>query len=231
MATAHETPSLLLIDDDRALCSLMSEFFSSHDFRLTTANDGPSGLGKALEGKHDLILLDWMLPALEGIEVLKHLRRKSSTPVIVLTARTAQVDRIAGLDAGADDYLPKPFGPQELLARVRAVLRRTEKRVATTSKTIQVGDVRLERESREVWLRDTPVDTTSFEFDVLDVLLSSAGRVVSRDELAAVLYQRSATPFERAIDVHVCHLRRKLETDGRTLIRSIRGVGYMFVIG
>jgi DNA-binding response OmpR family regulator len=231
MATAHETPSLLLIDDDRALCTLMSEFFSSHDFRLSTANDGPSGLGKALEGKHDLILLDWMLPALEGIEVLKHLRRKSSTPVIVLTARTAQVDRIAGLDAGADDYLPKPFGPQELLARVRAVLRRTEKRVATTSKTIQVGDVRLERESREVWLRDTPVDTTSFEFDVLDVLLSSAGRVVSRDELAAVLYQRSATPFERAIDVHVCHLRRKLETDGRTLIRSIRGVGYMFVIG
>jgi two-component system response regulator CpxR len=231
MATAHETPSLLLIDDDRALCTLMSEFFSSHDFRLTTANDGPSGLGKALEGKHDLILLDWMLPALEGIEVLKHLRRKSSTPVIVLTARTAQADRIAGLDAGADDYLPKPFGPQELLARVRAVLRRTEKRVATTSKTIQVGDVRLEPESREVWLRDTRVDTTSFEFDVLDVLMSSAGRVVSRDELAAVLYQRSATPFERAIDVHVCHLRRKLETDGRTLIRSIRGVGYMFVIG
>lgn len=161
MATAHETPSLLLIDDDRALCTLMSEFFSSHDFRLTTANDGPSGLGKALEGKHDLILLDWMLPALEGIEVLKHLRRKSSTPVIVLTARTAQADRIAGLDAGADDYLPKPFGPQELLARVRAVLRRTEKRVATTSKTIQVGDVRLEPESREVWLRDTCIDTTS----------------------------------------------------------------------
>ena len=231
MATAHETPSLLLIDDDRALCTLMSEFFSSHDFRLTTANDGPSGLGKALEGKHDLILLDWMLPALEGIEVLKHLRRKSSTPVIVLTARTAQADRIAGLDAGADDYLPKPFGPQELLARVRAVLRRTEKRVATASKTIEVGDVRLEPESREVWLRETLVDTTSFEFDVLDVLMSSAGRVVSRDELAAVLYQRSATPFERAIDVHVCHLRRKLETDGRTLIRSIRGVGYMFVIG
>lgn len=230
MVTAQDTHSILLIDDDRALCTLMTEFFSSHDFRITTANDGPSGLGKALEGKHDLIILDWMLPALDGIEILRHLRRKSSTPVIVLTARRAQEDRIAGLDAGADDYLPKPFGPQELLARVRAVLRRTEKRVGTTSRTVQVGDVRLEPEAREVWLRNTLVETTTFEFDILDVLLRSAGRVVSRDELAAVLYQRSATPFERAIDVHVCHLRRKLEADGRTLIRSIRSVGYMFVI-
>jgi len=230
MVTANDPHSILLIDDDRTLCTLMTEFFSSHDFQLTTAYDGPSGLGKALEGKHDLIILDWMLPALEGIEILRHLRRKSSTPVIVLTARRAQEDRIAGLDAGADDYLPKPFGPQELLARVRAVLRRTEKRVATTSETVQVGDVRLEPEAREVWLRNTLVETTSFEFDILDVLLRSAGRVVSRDELAAVLYRRSATPFERAIDVHVCHLRRKLETDGRTLIRSIRSVGYMFVI-
>jgi two-component system, OmpR family, response regulator CpxR len=235
MIAARETHSILLIDDDRALCTLMTQFFSSHDFQLSSANDGPTGLGKALEGGYDLIILDWMLPGFDGIEILKHLRRKSSTPVIMLTARRMQRDRITGLDAGADDYLPKPFGPQELLARVRAVLRRAEQRaeqpLATPPRAVEVGDLRLEPEAREVWNHNKRVDVTSVEYDILDVLLRSAGKVVSRDEIAAVLYQRASTPFERAIDVHVCHLRRKLETDGRTLIRSVRGVGYLLVAG
>ncbi|MGA2882407.1 MAG: response regulator transcription factor [Bryobacteraceae bacterium] len=230
MIAARDTHSILLIDDDRALCALMSTFFSSHDFRLTSAHDGPTGLGRALEGQHDLIILDWMLPGLDGIEILKHLRRKSLTPVIMLTARRMQRDRITGLDAGADDYLPKPFGPQELLARVRAVLRRAEHHRTAVSRGLEVGDLKLAPESREVWQRNKQVEVTSVEYDVLDVLVRSAGKVVSRDEIAAVLYQRVSTPFERAIDVHVCHLRRKLETDGRTLIRSVRGVGYMLVV-
>jgi two-component system response regulator CpxR len=230
MITARDTHSILLIDDDRALCSLMSAFFSSHDFRLTYAHDGPTGLGRALEERHDLIILDWMLPGLDGIEILRHLRRKSLTPVIMLTAKRMQQDRIAGLDAGADDYLPKPFGPQELLARVRAVLRRSEHSAPQVSRALEVADLRLEPEAREVWRRNRKVDVTSAEYDVLDVLVRSAGKVVSRDEIAAVLYQRASTPFERAIDVHICHLRRKLETEGQTLIRSVRGIGYMLVV-
>ena len=230
MITARDSYSILLIDDDRALCALMSAFFSSHDFQLAYTHDGPSGLGRALEGAYDLIILDWMLPGLDGIEILKHLRRKSLTPVIMLTARRMQRDRIAGLDAGADDYLPKPFGPHELLARVRAVLRRTAHGPVQASHALEVGDLRLEPEAREVWRGNRQVEVTSVEYDVLDVLIRSAGKVVSRDEIAAVLYQRASTPFERAIDVHICHLRRKLEMDGQTLIRSVRGIGYMLVV-
>lgn len=217
--------SLLIIDDDKALCKLMAQFFSSCDFQLTAAHDGPTGLRKALSGSYDLIILDWMLPFLNGLEVLGQIRRASKIPVIMLTARRVRGDRIAGLDAGADDYLSKPFAPQELLARIRAVLRRTDP-APVVSKPVCVGNLRLEYDSREVWNGDKPVDLTSYEFAILDVLMRSAGKVVSRDELAAVLHQRIPTPYERALDVHICHLRKKLETDGQPLIRSVWGVGY-----
>jgi two-component system, OmpR family, response regulator CpxR len=222
--------SILLIDDDPELCSLMVEFFSSHDFRLDAVHDGTSGLRRALEGNYDLVLLDVMLPGLDGFKILRQLRDRSSIPVIMLTARTAQQDRIEGLNAGADDYLPKPFGPRELLARVRAVLRRTGQTLKLNVPIVEIGRLRLDSRTREVWKQQQRIDVTSFEFDVLEVLMRSAGRIVSRDELAAVLYHRESTPFERAIDVHISHLRKKLETQDRPLIRTVRGVGYLLML-
>jgi two-component system response regulator CpxR len=205
----------------------MAEFFSQHEFAIEAAHDGPRGLARALEGQYDLVILDVMLPVLDGFELLKQIRRRSSVPVILLTARTAQTDRIAGLNAGADDYLPKPFGPEELLARMRAVLRRSGPGAAP-SQAIEAGGVRVDSQTREVWVADEPLDLTAIEFDILDFLVRSAGRVVSRNELAAVLYQRESTPYERALDVHISHLRKKLERGDRVQIRTVRGVGYFF---
>jgi two-component system response regulator CpxR len=216
-----------LVDDDTDLCELMADFFSQHEFAIEAAHDGPRGLARALEGQYDLVILDVMLPVLDGFELLKQIRRRSSVPVILLTARTAQTDRIAGLNAGADDYLPKPFGPEELLARMRAVLRRSGPGAAP-SQAIEAGGVRVDSQTREVWVADEPLDLTAIEFDILDFLVRSAGRVVSRNELAAVLYQRESTPYERALDVHISHLRKKLERGDRVQIRTVRGVGYFF---
>src|SRR6476661_517724 len=175
--------SILLVDDDAELGSLMVEFFAQHGFELTSEPDSRRGLAKALDGPYDLILLDVMMPGLDGFEILHQLRRRSQVPVIMLTARIAQADRIAGLEAGADDYLPKPFGPEELLARIRAVLRRT-RQIPASPDQIEINGVRLNPATREVWRAGARVEVTSAEFDVLDVLMRSAGRVVSRDQLA-----------------------------------------------
>jgi len=213
------------VDDDTDLCGLMADFFSQHEFAIEAAHDGPRGLARALEGQYDLVILDVMLPVLDGFEILKQIRRRSSVPVILLTARTAQTDRIAGLNAGADDYLPKPFGPEELLARMRAVLRRAGQGI-TPSQVAEAGGVRIDSQTREAWLAGQIVDLTAIEFDILDFLVRAAGRVVSRNELAAVLYQRESTPYERSLDVHISHLRKKLEPGDRVQIRTVRGVGY-----
>ena len=220
--------TVLLIEDDLELCALMTDYFGQHGFRVEAVHDGRSGLARALAGTYDLILLDVMLPVLDGFEVLRQMRKRVATPVIMLTARTAQTDRIAGLNAGADDYLPKPFGPEELLARMRAVLRRTGKSEQTEPQIVEAGGVRLNPQTRQVWCRDQPVEVTSIEFDILEILARAAGRTVSRDQLAAVLYQRRATPYERSLDVHISHLRKKLEHDERSVIRTVRGVGYLF---
>ena len=222
---------ILLIDDDSELCSLMQEFFSQHGFTLEAAHDGRSGLARALEGGFDAIILDVMLPVLDGFQVLAQIRRRSPVPVIMLTARIEQKDRIAGLNAGADDYLPKPFGPDELLARIRAVLRRAGHTGQSKAQVLEVGDLRLNSQTRQVWRDNEPVDVTSIEFDILDLLVRSSGRVVSRDELMAALYQRESTPYERSIDVHMSHLRKKVERGNRPMIRTVRGVGYMFSAG
>jgi two-component system response regulator CpxR len=205
----------------------MTDYFGQHGFDVEAVHDGRTGLARALEGAFDLILLDVMLPVLDGFELLRQLRKRIATPVIMLTARTSQYDRIAGLNSGADDYLPKPFGPEELLARIRAVLRRTGHTDTAPPQIIEAGDLRL-NPTREVWRQNELVEVTSIEFDILEVLARSAGRTVTRDELTAVLYQRRATPYERSLDVHISHLRKKLERDERSLIRTIRGVGYQF---
>jgi two-component system response regulator CpxR len=205
----------------------MADYFVHHGFDVEAAHDGRQGLARALEGSFDLIILDVMLPVLDGFEVLRQVRKRSATPVIMLTARTAPSDRISGLDTGADDYLPKPFDPEELLARIRAVLRRTG-RSDPVAQDVEAGGVRLNPQTREVWYLGEPVEVTSLEFEVLEVLVRAAGRTVSRDELAAAVYQRRSTPYERSLDVHISHLRKKLERDDRTPIRTIRGVGYQF---
>jgi two-component system response regulator CpxR len=219
--------SLLLVDDDAELCGMMREFFSELGHHLDCAYNGQEGLSRALNGSYDLVILDVMLPVLDGFSVLQQLRRRKDLPIIMLTARVQQEDRILGLNSGADDYLPKPFDPDELLARVRAVLRRTESAVRPESTTVIIGDIRVNPATREVWSANAPVELTAMEFDLLEMLIRSAGRVVSRDEITAALFEREATPYDRFLDVHISHLRKKLE-GGRKLIRTIRGVGYVF---
>lgn len=226
MNTPSET--LLLIDDDTELCSLMREFFAEMNIALDVAHDGEQGLARALSGKYAMVILDVMMPRLDGFGVLNRLRQKSNVPVLMLTARAEQQSRIEGLNEGADDYLAKPFDPYELLARVRAILRRSQPPSAS-QEPIEVMGVRMDPRARTVTRDGHPIDVTAAEFDVLELLLRSAGRVVTRDELANRLYQRDSTPFDRAIDVHVSHLRKKLDIP-RNWLRTIRGSGYQFCL-
>jgi two-component system response regulator CpxR len=224
---AERQLSLLLVDDDAELCEMMREFFTEAGHRLECACNGREGLASALRGGYDLVILDVMLPGIDGLTVLEQLRRRKDLPVIMLTARVQQHDRILGLNTGADDYLPKPFDPDELMARIRAVLRRTEATSRQPDTAVTFGKVRVNVATREVWSAGSPVDLTAMEFDLLELLMRSPGRVVSREEITAVLFEREATPYDRFLDVHISHLRKKLEGE-RNLIRTIRGVGYVF---
>jgi two-component system, OmpR family, response regulator CpxR len=216
---------LLIVDDDTELCSLLQEFLHREGFTVQCVHEGKSALELAQQGGFDLIILDVMLPGLDGFEILKRLRTESKVPVLMLTARGQDVDRIVGLELGADDYLPKPFNPRELSARVKAILRRTEAK--SNRGRVEVNGVALDPGTREVICEGKAVDVTTLEFDILEQLMRNAGRVVSRDGLMESLYNRKATPFDRSIDMHVSHLRRKLE-GGRPVIKTIRGVGYQF---
>ena len=219
--------SLLLVDDDTELCALMKEFFAEAGHCLDCAYNGRSGLEAALNGTYDLAILDVMLPVFDGLTLLQQLRRRSNLPAIMLTARTRQHDRILGLNTGADDYLPKPFDPDELLARIRAVLRRADAATWKGSAVVTIGDIQVNAATREVRVAGSAVELTAVEFDLLEMLMRSAGHVVSRDEITAALFEREATPYDRFLDVHISHLRKKLE-GGRNLIRAVRGVGYVF---
>jgi two-component system, OmpR family, response regulator CpxR len=223
----NSAPRLLLIDDDQELASLMREFFAGQGEEIALAYDGPTGLEMALSGTYSLVILDVMLPGFDGFEVLRRLREKSDVPVLMLTALAETESRLRGFDAGADDYLPKPFEPLELLGRVRAILRRTQA-APRPAVTIEVSGVRLETGERAAYLDGRRLDLTSVEYEILKMLMTSAGSVVTRDDVAMRLYNRPATPFDRSIDVHVSHLRRKLEGP-RELIRTVRGAGYQFV--
>ncbi len=194
---------------------------------MECSHEGRQGLERAAEPGIDLVVLDVMLPGIDGFEILRRLRQISRVPVLMLTARGEDVDRIIGLELGADDYLPKPFNPRELAARIRAVLRRYEPRPATPSGRLEVNGVVLDPGTREVTAHGRRVELTTFEFDILELLMRSAGRVLSRDALMENFYNRKATAFDRSIDMHISHLRKKLET-GDTLIKTIRGVDYQF---
>jgi len=218
---------ILLIDDDAELCNLLGEFLRREGFTVACEHEGNVALQKALAGGIDLIVLDVMLPGLDGFDILRRLRPQSKVPVIMLTARGEDVDRIIGLELGADDYLPKPFNPRELAARIRAVLRRYEQRPPEHAGHLEVNGVGLDPGSREVVVGGNSVELTTFEFDILEMLMRNAGRVLSRDRLMENFYNRKATPFDRSIDMHISHLRKKIE-HGDTLIKTIRGVGYQF---
>jgi two-component system response regulator CpxR len=220
--------SILLVDDDVELCSLVAELLRGHGYSLAYANDGLTGVARALEGAYDLVILDVLLPQIDGFEVLRRLRLRTAVPVIMLTARAAEADRISGLESGADDYLLKPFAAGELLARIRALLRRVHQRPPRTPAMLEVGGVRLNVQTHEAWTGSMPLELTPTEFEILELLMRSAGRVVSRDEIAVLLYQRQATAYERSVDVHMSHLRKKLDGQSDTAIRTVRGVGYTF---
>ncbi|MFO0957138.1 MAG: response regulator transcription factor [Isosphaeraceae bacterium] len=222
-------PRVLLIDDDRELADLLREFLEQQGLRLETAHDGRRGLAKALSGGFDLILLDVMMPGLDGFELLRQVRRRSEVPVIMLTARTAKDDRLAGLGSGADDYVPKPFDPDELLARIRAVLRRA-RRAPAAAESIEAGGIRLVPTAREARVDGAQVAQTPIEYDILETLVRAAGRIVTRQELTAILYRRPASPFDRALDVHVGRLRKKLGDLGERVM-TVRGVGFLYRVG
>jgi two-component system, OmpR family, response regulator CpxR len=218
---------ILLIDDDAELCSLLQEFLSREGFPVECEHEGNRGLDHALRGGFELLILDVMLPGLDGFEILRRLRAQSRVPVLMLTARGEDMDRIAGLEMGADDYLAKPFNPRELLARIRAIFRRLD-RPPSTEGPLEVNGVRIDPGTRDVAVNGRKIEVTTFEFDILELLLRSAGQVVSRDDLMEHLYNRKATAFDRSVDMHISHLRKKLET-GQPIIKTIRGVGYQFL--
>ena len=206
----------------------MTEFFRKHGYAIDCVHNGRDGLVQALQQRHDLVILDGMLPVLDGFEVLHQLRKRSTIPVIMLTARTGQRDRITGLDTGADDYISKPFAANELLARIRAVLRRYREADHGQPRLLRAGTIELDPVTKVVKQTGEVIVLTEIEFQILELLMRSPGRVVSRDEIAAVLYQREYGPYERSsMDVHMSHLRKKLERDGGPLFRSVRGIGYV----
>jgi two-component system response regulator CpxR len=220
---------ILIIDDDIQLCKLLAERIAIEGFAIDIAHDGVRGLECALSAETALVVLDWMLPGMSGLDVLRRLRRQSPVPVLILTARGEDDDRVAGLEAGADDYVPKPFNPRELIARIRAILRRTG-RVRDSTEVKIAGDLSLNLAAREVLLQGTPLNLTSLEYTLLEVLVSNAGRILSRDELTRAVLGRELGPFDRVIDVHVSNLRKKLGTvHYGQRIKAIRGSGYLFV--
>ena len=223
---------ILVIDDDVELCSLVSEYLRPEGFQVESAHDGNSGLTRALSGEHTLVVLDVMLPRLNGFDVLRKMRDSSRVPVLLLTARGEDVDRIVGLEIGADDYLPKPFNPRELVARIRAILRRTRgKGEAPVPEVIKVGDVELDPATRSVLHRGQALELTSVEFGLLQVLLREAGRVVTREALVDEVLGRKFSPFDRSIDMHVSKVRKKLGDSGsEDYIKTIRGAGYIFAL-
>jgi two-component system response regulator CpxR len=224
---------ILIIDDDVTLCELVAEYLTPLGFALEAIHRGDTGAERALAGGFSLVVLDVMLPGLNGFEVLRRIRERSRVPVLMLTARGDDVDRIVGLEIGADDYLPKPFNPRELVARIRAILRRTtlaEPLRQLAPKQLRVGDVELDGGTRAVYRSGAEVELTAVEFDLLEKLLRAAGQIVTREDLSKEVLGRNASPFDRSIDMHISNLRKKLghQSGGTERIKTVRGVGYIY---
>ena len=226
---------ILIIDDDEELCELVSEYLTVEGFETVAVYDGETGLQKALSGEFDLVTLDVMLPKKNGFDVLRELRQTSKIPVLMLTARGEDMERIVGLEIGADDYLPKPFNPRELVARLRAILRRTEPpeiSAPTENDKLTVDDVEVQISARSALRNGEDLNLTSVEFDLLAELLRHAGKVVKKEDLSEKVLERKLSPFDRSLDMHVSNLRKKLGNRGNDaeIIKTIRSVGYIYTL-
>ena len=225
---------VLIIDDDEELCELVSEYLTVEGFETECVHDGESGLKSAISGDYDLAILDVMLPKMNGFDVLRKLREKSKLPVLMLTARGDDMERIVGLEIGADDYLPKPFNPRELVARLRAILRRVniDHGDPASTEKLHVEDLEISASSRSVKLNDVEVTLTSVEFDLLSALVREAGKIVKKEDLSEKVLERSLSPYDRSLDMHISNLRKKLglREDGSDRIKTIRSAGYIYTI-
>lgn len=225
---------ILIIDDDEELCELVSEYLTVEGFEIACVNDGESGLQHALSGDYDMAILDVMLPKMNGFDVLRALREESKLPVIMLTARGDDMERIVGLEIGADDYLPKPFNPRELAARLRAILRRAVivGNDLDGNEKLDVDGVQLAPSSRMVTRDNEEINLTSVEFGLLHELLKEAGKVVKKEDLSETVLERKLSPYDRSLDMHISNLRKKLgeRSDGSERIKTIRSVGYIYTI-
>ena len=223
------TTRLLLIDDDLELCELLAAYLGGEGFCVDFAHGPTSDIERALSGNYALIVLDVMLPGTNGFDLLRRLRAASTLPVLMLTAKGSPLDRVLGLELGADDYLPKPFDPQELAARIRAILRRTAPKSRPPDRIV-LGDLEVDPGARMVRRQGISVPVTTVEFDLLEVLARAAGHVVSRERLAREVLGREFSPFDRSVDTHVYNLRRKIgpHQDGSERIKGVRGIGYLY---
>ncbi len=225
-------PRLLVVDDDRKLAGLIRDYLTPMGYEVELRHNGPDGLAEALASHYQAVILDVMMPGMDGFAVLRELRKKSDVPVLMLTALGEEADRIVGLEIGADDYLPKTSSSRELLARVRAVIRRSRIRgEAGVTRELVVGPLRVCEETHTAVLDDKPLDLTTLEFAILVSLLKSGSRVKSRERLIEEVSERRFDVFDRSIDVHVSSLRKKLGDDAKNprFIRTIRGIGYSFL--
>ena len=221
---------ILIVDDDVDLCELVQQYLDGEGFGVEVVHNGPAGLQRALAGSYALVVLDVMLPGMSGLDVLRGLRQQSQVPVLILTARGDEVDRIIGLEIGADDYLPKPFNPRELIARIRAILRRAHENERKEPGRLSVGDLEMDLGAHTVRRDGDAIELTAVEFSLLEHLLRAAGHVVSREQLAQSVLGRKFVAWDRSLDVHVSKLRKKLgeRVDDRERIKTVRGVGYIY---
>jgi len=231
---SEQEARVLLVDDDRELCQMLTEYLNAENFDVTSVHDGGIALSE-LRGKHfEILILDVMLPSVSGFDVLRELGAAHPTPILMLTARGDDVDRIVGLELGADDYLSKPFNPRELVARIRAILRRASNRGSRTGapEVVEVGPIKLNLGLHQVRVAGGAVPLTGAEFRVLELLMRSAGQVISRDALTEQALGRKLVPYDRSIDTHISNLRRKLklETGTHPEIKNVRGSGYTLTL-
>jgi len=233
---AHQNREhVLLVDDDIDLCNLIEQYLEREGLSVEMVHDGHEAVDRLLSRDHDIAILDMMLPGLGGLEILRKVRTNSQIPVIVVTARGDATERIVGLEVGADDYLPKPFNPRELLARLRAILRRSRVPQTTASlppRSLAVGGIEINPGARSVRKEGSPLALTTAEFDLLQMLMRNAGSVVTREDLALIALGRPFAPFERSVDLHISHLRRKLGPlpDRSERIKAVRGIGYLYAV-
>jgi DNA-binding response OmpR family regulator len=229
MTATEEKLTIVLVEDDERLAQLTARYLETHNVTVTIVNNGRDAVGKVMQVRPDVVLLDLMLPGMSGLDICRELRQRSDVPIVMVTARGEEADRVVGLEGGADDYIAKPFSSRELLARIRAHARRARGAVGPPKKALVVGRLSIDPEGMTVTLDGTTLALTTYEFMLLRALAERAGRVLSREQLVDLVRGSADEAFDRSIDVHISHLRNKLGDDPRNprMIKTVRGVGYM----